>query len=372
MSCSNTLTVLTNGLNGSTGPFGNDMKMYSGSINSDIPVTNAIVTIGTFIPVITPNLLNSPFNVYAPFSCYNKGFDSRCNLTGTSKYVVCNLPLSHMFGFCRGYQKISRGLRFRAVLNREADVNAIYQDVSAGALAQSNLTYISMWIPKLAPSLETLKILDDNLRSDKITTCNFQEMSLWRSPTASTGPANNSSYQVSTSMHKPIRLWCIFQNALRVNDPTGTYNKRVFDNFLTTSIQVRLNNQIFPQFQLLSDVATFPANNATYPNYTGPFPNYYSKFSRSYFDFLRSGNKTMTTEDSSFVNENTWASLYPIYSFDFTHQDESLYRDSQLAELQVFWTNTAPAATSYFLYVIIESERRLQFMGKSGSLALVT
>ena len=70
-------------------------------------------------------------------------------------------------------------------------------------------------------------------------------------------------------------------------------------------------------------------------------------------------------DDSSLIDVNTFASLYPIFYFDLTAQDEDLYKSVKYAELEVRWSNQAQtvAPTRYYLWAIYESERVIKFEG---------
>ena len=201
----------------------------------------------------------------------------RYNAAYLSAEVFVWIPLKNMFLFCRSYDKVSRGLRHKLVLNRQDDSQMLYR--FGGADRAVAITYISCWIPRLKPNLDTLKMLEGKLASNDLYTVNFTDLTVWRLNTLQTGHASNSAIQLATTTKKPIRMWVVFQRAERVN-PTQVWNKRVFDNVNTTNIQCRLNGRQYPLYEYKIG-----------PNFI--------EYNRVYQAFLSSGHKHMDGHDSS-------------------------------------------------------------------------
>jgi len=318
---------------------------------------------GPGIPIVTANLVAAPFyarsyNIIE--NSFNSGFHKRVQICGSGKKVSVFIPLKNMFLFCNAFDKVTRGLRWRIVLNKEADNQILLRDpLFSGGNRFVSLDYISCWIPRLKPNLETLKMLESKLISNEAFDVNFTDLTVFRSSTVHIGNANNTAVQLSTTTKKPIRVWVAFQKQARVEDATQTVNKRVFDLIGTTAVQCRLNGKIFPLYEY----------KITYPNNDG-IPD--SGINRCYNAFLNAGYKMHGHHDSSLIDINSFVKYYPIFYFDLTAQDEDLFKSQKSAEIEIRWSNTAGAlGQNYYMWCVYESERLIKMSGVNGSLSLV-
>lgn len=294
---------------------------------------------------------------------YNSGFSKRSAVVSGGKLATAFIPLKHLFLFCRSFDKVSRGLRIRVTLERNTDSEMILRGVSNTATNAARyviVQYISMWIPRVKPDLATLKMVNDNLQSNELFDVNFTDLSHFKSATALTA-TGQQSLQISTTSKKPIRVWVTFQKAARVST-SQLVNKRVFDFLGMNSIQVRLNNKIFPAFEYKFGAQGLPGVGAPATEDIG--------IARAYNALMNSAYKMRGADEGSLITPDQWKSLYPIYYFDLTHQDEDLYKATKTAELEVRWDLASPG-TGYFVNVFYESERLVKFKGVSGSLAIV-
>ena len=139
-----------------------------------------------------------------------------------NRLVTAFIPLKNMFLFCRGFDKVTRGLRHRIILNRQADNQMILRDLNTGISPTDDrfvsIQYISMWIPCLKPSLQVLKDIEAKLVSNDIFDVNFTDLTTFRTAQVQVGNASNSALQLSTTTKKPIRVWVAFQRVERVNE----------------------------------------------------------------------------------------------------------------------------------------------------------
>ena len=291
---------------------------------------------------------------------FNKGYYERQKLVDSVKFgennLICaRIPLKDMFLFCRGYDKISRGLRHRVVLNRQDDNQMLYRYRGADRYVQ--IKYISMWIPTVKPDLNTLKMIESKLTSNDLYTVNFTDLNCWRTPNVQIGPANQAAIQLSNTTKKPIRVWVCFQSVERTQ-ASQTVNKMVFEHLFTTNIQVRLNGRIFPMYEYKFN---YDGNN-----------NIWTGYHRAYTALMNSGYKMHDYSDGSLLDVETFAKLYPIFYFDLTAQEEDLFKANKYAELEVRWSNFADvvAPNGYHMYVVYECERIIKFKGVSGTMAL--
>jgi len=265
-------------------------------------------------------------------------------------YINMWIPLKHLFMFCRAYNKVTRGLRHRFVFNKE-DSNQILLRSAGTPDRFLSIKNISVWIPRLKPSLSTLRSIESSLSSGAMNTFNFTDLTCWRSLNITQSAGTQQSVLLSTTTKKIIRVWVAFQTAARVEGGQAT-NKRVFDNLGTTAIQVRLNGRIYPLYEYKFKYEE----------------NEWREYNRAYTAFMNSGYKMHDEVDGSLVTLETYKSLYPIFYFDLTCQEEDLYTSNKISELEIRYTNNS--AANYYMYVLYESERMLKFQGVNGSLAV--
>lgn len=288
---------------------------------------------------------------------YNEGFYKRylqmiksAGNNASLNYINMWIPLKHLFMFCRAYNKVTRGLRHRFVFNKE-DSNQILLRSAATPDRFLSIKNISVWIPRLKPSLSTLRSIESSLSSGAMNTFNFTDLTCWRSLNITQSAGTQQSVLLSTTTKKIIRVWVAFQTAARVEGGQAT-NKRVFDNLGTTAIQVRLNGRIYPLYEYKFKYEE----------------NEWREYNRAYTAFMNSGYKMHDEVDGSLVTLETYKSLYPIFYFDLTCQEEDLYTSNKISELEIRYTNNS--AANYYMYVLYESERMLKFQGVNGSLAV--
>jgi hypothetical protein len=327
-------------------------------------ITNANPNANTRNVVITPTNNASGTQVYAEIPRHllvGNGFERRLapargTAAAIAPQVTAYIPFKNMFLFCRAYDKVSRGLRHKIVLNKEDPGQVLYRDPGTTSTDRGfNIDYISFWVPRLKPNLETLKAIEAKLRSDEMFDVNFTDLTLVRPSTTQTGNASNNAFQLASTTKKPIRVWVGFQKYERIQS-SQTINKRVFDSLGTTAIQVRLNGKIFPMYEYKFDTT-----------------NLNQGWARAFMMFMNAGYKTRHYDDGSLLTMQQYMDTYPIFYFDLTYQDEDLYKAVKQAELEVRWSNQAGtfALNGYNLWIVYESERLIRFKGVSGSLALV-
>lgn len=351
------------------------IKAYTG-------VADAIVTVITQTnaaagPVITPNGAGTGFyarSYQMVSNSYNDGFDKRVKICGSGQLVTAMIPLKCMYGFCKAWgQKVTRGLRWRLILNRESDGQVIFHDTTTIALNGStdrsfSLSYISCWIPRLKPSLTALSMIEKQLVSSDTFDVHFTDINLFRTSTVQINSANNATFQLSTTSKKVVRCWVAMQRSERVND-SQIVNKRVFDLIGTTSIQCRLNGKIYPLYEYKLTYNTATESGIQYP---------VSGVNRLYNAFLESGNKLHNFDESSPIDLNSFLQLHSIFYFDMTNQPEELFQSLKASEIEIRWSNQAGGGTNsfqapngYYLFVVTENERLIKMKGLAGSLALV-
>ena len=72
------------------------------------------------------------------------------------------LPLLLIFGFCRDIDKVFRGVKHSLILDREISNNYIMR-TNGVAAGKFNINRISLWMPKVKPSLRVESEIDSML-----------------------------------------------------------------------------------------------------------------------------------------------------------------------------------------------------------------
>ena len=109
----------------------------------------------------------------------NLGFTSRQNITTGNKQIALMVPLSQIFGFCRDIDKVFRGVKHSLILDREISDNYIMQ-ANGVAAGKFNISHISLWIPKVKPSLRVESEIDSMLVKGHKKNYNFEQMRVYR------------------------------------------------------------------------------------------------------------------------------------------------------------------------------------------------
>ena len=105
----------------------------------------------------------------------NLGFTARQNITTGNKQITLMLPLSQIFGFCRDIDKIFRGLKHSLILDREISNNYIMR-ANGVAAGKFDINHISLWMPKVKPSLRVESEIDSMLVKGHIKELYFEKM----------------------------------------------------------------------------------------------------------------------------------------------------------------------------------------------------
>lgn len=282
---------------------------------------------------------------------YNKGFTKRQARTAASKVDYVWIPLKDIFQFPRHYQKVSRGLRHRLIFNRNSDSQALMK-FGNHADRTFQLTGISMWIPRLKGSLDVINKLQKPLVSGATVDVNFTDLSYWKTNVTQTA-GSNKAIQLASTSKRPIRCWVAFQKASRYDGGQET-NKRVFDNLKIQDIEVRLNGRKYPTMSY-----RFPNPTTTYEGYN-----------RAYTMLMNSAYKMKDHDEGSLLDLETFYSLYNIFYFDLTAQEQGLFDSVKYSEVEVRWSNPGNDIPPYHVHILLENERKIVLSGLNGSLAV--
>ena len=183
---------------------------------------------------------------------FNAGFKIRHD------YIITNsrprgsfsfrIPLKHIFGFCRDYDKVVYGLKHNLTLTRNDDNEAIYRGANAaagGALTAGKvvLSKISWFMPHVTPAdkdkMELYKIIE---RKEKIPV-GYRMIQC----DSALIPQNSTSFSwrlsVKSSPEVPRFIIVAFQSGKSNNQ---LQNPSIFDNVNVSNIYAMLNSVRYP------------------------------------------------------------------------------------------------------------------------------
>lgn len=349
----------------------NAITLYNSIAGAADVAAGALVSTAGGTPVVGTNSNGAILygQSYASFiNSFNDGFDKRCKLAGTGLPVSVWIPLKNIFGFMKAFDKITRGVRWRLVFNKESDQQSILRDPNVVADRTVTIQYISCWVPRLKPSMQVLEVIEKELASEKTFDVHFTDLNIYRNPQAYITNANNTSFQLATTVKRPVGVYVVFQKAERISD-SQIVNRRNFDLLGTTSLQLRYNGMTYPLYQYLLNYNSVTPIGAS----SLPLPN--AGINRLYNAFLESGYKMHGYDHSSPVTLDSFVKLYPIFYIDLHDQPDDLFKSQKSAELTILFNNAAmtngATANGYYVYCIVESERSLKMKAISGNLALL-
>src|ERR1044072_9292164 len=311
----------------------------------------------------TPNHANSqkftacvaaPVAGYTPAENveYNQGFAARRSLLmsadprGSFTFVI---PFSHMFGFSE-YDKVIWNVKHSLTLTRAgSDTLAIHRanGVQDGKIKLSN---ISWRVPHVDVNPISHSQLMDVIISKQIIPLGFMARS---SESQAVPQARAFSWRLSVAggIEKPRWIIVGFQTK---RNTTQEQNPAVFDHLTVTNAYAMLNNERYPVYDSLID---FASND--YSVLYESFDNYKKKIFG--FNSLVGGTQ---------VNYPAFKSLFPLFVFDITNQNDKLTTGVVDMNLKFFFNDNVPAGA--IAYACIESDRMFKLKSDGKNLTMVS
>ena len=283
---------------------------------------------------------------------YNQGFAARKSLLmsadprGSFTFVI---PFSHMFGFS-DYNKVIWNVKHSLTLSRpETDNQAIHRAnaVHNGKIKISNITWR---VPHISVSPILHSELLSVIESKQSIPLNFTARS---SESTAVPQTRDFSWRLSviSGIEKPRWIIVGFQTNRNAEQEQ---NPAVFDHLSLTKAYVKLNSERYP----LSDILTDFAKNDYSIQYER-FDNYKKK--KFGFNSLVGGTQ---------VNYPAYKSLFPLFVFDVSNQNEKLTSGVIDMNLKFYFNNNVPANT--MAYACIESDRMYKLQSDGKKLTMVS
>lgn len=307
-----------------------------------------------------------PISAGADISLYSAGTDLvnmghralwKANLA--SKINMISIPLASLFGLFKTMDTVTKGLNIKIRLFRNAPNDVIFKGnnltgVGAGtppADGKVVFTKISLWMPRVKPHNSVLARLEPLLRREENVDIPFVDTQIFRTGKQSAAQNGEIFYQLKTKRRRPVKAFVCFQLATRV-EGGQTICKRVFDNIGIRSLRAVLNSGTqYPERPYLPSFAAASTD-----------------ISRVYEEFLRCGLKQHDGISGALVDFDSFQSLFTIFCIDMSEQPDYATKPES-ATLDLYWQHTAGA--DYYMWVLVEAERKLQVIGTGGTMKLV-
>jgi len=294
---------------------------------------------------IQSNVSIDPYNENGLSRASNKGFvqrSKRCIASNGANLRVFEMfiPLAYLFDFYNSNKFPFRGLQHEISLYMDSNTNNF---IMRGANTPNNnarfiFNKISMWVPRMKPSLARMAELDAKFASGALTTIRWEQYNHFISPKIDHG-VTTYTWRVTAMQSRPMKINVFFQLALR-NDGDKTYNKMIFDQCEIKTIEVRVNGFNFPRVQ-----------------YSVEYNTNEEDYLRAYMYFLESQNKMLFDENGSIVSYEEFKSLYPIYVFDLSKIERRVFENVSASEIEIRFTRTGggDANNDFYCFCILES-----------------
>jgi len=267
---------------------------------------------------------------------YNEGFLERWKQTKKSKQISLFLPLNRLFGFCKDINRVFKGLPHEIELERNLDKNIIHR---AGPRLDDSfkfeISHLSWFVPVVTPSLTTLAKLETYLASGATNSLYWESYNVYRTDIRND---KNVQLRITSTQHKPSHIYVVFQYISRTENQLET--NMVFDHMSLSKIQVKVGNKKVPDEPYACDFTPTSLD-----------------YSRVYTSFLSAGYKNIEVDTGTVISYNDFSRLYPIFHFDLTSQETSIFENSMTPEINVSYTLEG-TPSNYYVFCIVVSERK--------------
>ena len=164
----------------------------------------------------------------------------------TKGKIGANVPLEHIFGFCKTFEKITKGLGFEIQLKTsKKKQNIIYTTIEGNDVIVT-ISSIYLYIPSLVPSVEQQQIFNESIRESFILS--FDSWVTDRKP-VNTGNEYQLDIGSAPNINIPLYLIVAHQKTPRETParPPNQFNNAVFDNVDVKRYFVEIDGVRYPK-----------------------------------------------------------------------------------------------------------------------------
>jgi hypothetical protein len=313
----------------------------------------------------------------------NPSYEKRFARTFASSEIQMQIPLERIFGFCRDYKSVLKGVRHEFQFDRQTQYAAVVHSLSnIGLTVRPVILEMNIWMPRLRPSIEALATIEQELNSAQPAKILYNSWSSFFTPDypAATTTVN---YRLPPVYGKPTKCFVGIQNLAKYTNQAdlGAAAGAIIGANGATAGQNAVAN---PLSFIAGGVGEFGTtigidniNNMVLRINGQPFPleryelNFNSAgsgdlYGRAYSEFLRICGKSPYGDESSIVDHKTYKYIYPLLAFDL-EQNLSGYKKGDSAEIEVQAQLTAGTNASNFRLVIMVSIEKEKTILPSGN-----
>jgi hypothetical protein len=285
---------------------------------------------------------------------YDEAHVKSLDRLNSSATVRMFLPLSEIFPvLSQCFDRAIRGARFELQVGKKINSRlptAFYANNSeAGTFAFSNLNIsrISVWLPRLQPSLATEARVQQMLAANSNIACLYEHPQLYQDDIASL--ALNGRVRLATESSKVLRMYVAFQYASRKTE-TDEYPFE-YESLGVDRLQARVNGVQVPSEEYVTS----------------------EHMPRILHDVHAIAGKQSDYENGSMIDFDSFnAGPNRIYTIDLTHQSDSIYKNKNVSDIELRYTMSSAPSAAYTVYTVIVTERNLSIDVLNNKMKIVT
>lgn len=282
---------------------------------------------------------------------YDPNYGKSVDKLDLSQTVTVMLPLKELFpvlGQC--FDRVHRASRFELSLDQETDLNKICyvaNETNDFTLHSVDITRVSLWVPRVLPSLSTQAMLQKTLASNDTITCKYEHSHLY-SETDINNTTTSNRIRLATESAKIVRMFVVFMLKSRKEFPKEYPFQ--YEDLGVKRLEARINGIQLPGEQyevdrhlprVLHELHGLSMKNRDYEN-------------GSLIDFKAFNEGPMR-----------------IYGIDVSKQSESIYKTKNVSDSEIRYELSGNTSDNYNVLTLMETERELKLEILEGKLSVL-
>ena len=282
---------------------------------------------------------------------YNKGFEARKLLLGTSTEVNCEIPLNRYSFFEELQDKLLSNMKIDLNIEFDEDKNLIWRRRggadAAGTSYRLIIRRLQLFVPRLVFNSEGQKLYVENyLKPYKWT---YLKETVF---TSNLSTQNSGHFRITNGISKPRHVFVFCIN-------NASINNQLQNSFLYNTFSVSTNPRTLTRCHL--EVG----NGNEYPRlHYKPTEDP----SRVFRDVMKYVNANNDLQGGTLLTISNFRTLFPFIYFDLTKQKMDI-KDG-VTKLSFHYELSGATATDYIIYGIVLSEQEAEIEKEGGKLLL--
>ena len=251
------------------------------------------------------------------------------------------LPLEHIFGFCKTFKKVAKNLGFRFTFKTADLQDIIYTKIAAATPINVTINSLYLFVPFLIPTTETQLMFNESIQNNYRIF--FDEWYTERRI------VTDQIFQVdigsAQSVNSPKYLICAHQTEARSALPNKRNNISIFDNINVEKYFIEIDGQRYPRDSVLTNYGE------------NDYIDKYRDLKLFYKEYV--GEELLTP----FISYPDMKNKYPIQVIDLRFQADHITPK----KIQLFQEYRADPINAR-LYVILIRRRQIEFISDGNKL----